>query len=177
MQRVLLVEDDPNWAQIERIALSGLGYHVEARENAVSAIKFLDGNTIDAIVCDLHMGGGVNNGDHLLSHIIKRNTNAHYILVSGTISPEAKTELSQRIPFVHAMSKDDFATGVLLRENLDCILNGPKPDYTGRETHIQYLVDFKNRAPPADIRVYADRIKGRLFRILNENKGVLVSIA
>tara|TARA_Y100000310_G_scaffold104351_1_gene102696 strand:+ start:9916 stop:11670 length:1755 start_codon:yes stop_codon:yes gene_type:complete len=54
--KVLLAEDDPNWAGIAINALEGLGYEVVHTTNAVDAkyeLMFDDG--IDVVVSDLHM--------------------------------------------------------------------------------------------------------------------------
>ena len=177
--KILLVENDPNWTIIEKSLLDRYGYDVVTRQNAVQAIEFLNeiyrGGTIkdildtadkgiNLVMSDLHMGGDKLNGEFLLEHIIINNLPVKFVLVSGTISPNTKLELAEKIPFIYLLGKDDFyEDSSLIETNLSNIISEPPPNYSNKRIYVTYLRDFKNRQPAPDIRIHADRIKSKVI--------------
>jgi PAS domain S-box-containing protein len=57
---VLLVEDNPDVAQVTMLMLEELGYAVKAVGSAVSALAALDKNDVDLVISDIAMPGGMN---------------------------------------------------------------------------------------------------------------------
>lgn len=166
--RILLVENDSNWTDIEKSVLGSLGYEVVTKRDSTEAIKYLNlDKDIDLIISDLHMGGPDKNGDFLLEHIIQNNLPIRFALASGTIAPKDKEELRENIPFMYTLAKDDFLKSNLLKENIEYILKQNPSDYHNKQGHLRFLNDFKNRLAPPGIRVHADRIKGRTLNVAN----------
>ncbi|MFH0876182.1 MAG: response regulator [archaeon] len=164
LEKILLVENDACWQQIEKACLEKIGYQVEIADTALRAIELLQSNQYDLVISDLHMGGSELNGDALLSYIIQNHVSTRFALASGTITPEDKKTLTETIPFIHTLHKDGFTKreNKILKANIAYIIRQDVPDYSDKQEYVHFLTDFKLRAPPADIRVTADRIKGKL---------------
>ncbi len=54
-QRILVVDDEPDVAELVVAVLQGEGYEVEAVHSGRAALERLAQTTYDLIVCDLHM--------------------------------------------------------------------------------------------------------------------------
>jgi len=180
MAKILLVEDDDNWLQIEERYLRRLGYDVVLAKNSEEAISALDRDAgIDLVLSDLHMHG--LNGDLILEDIILKNRRVRFGLVSGTIMEKDKADLATHIPFMQVYEKDDFVgreeLKELLAENIAASLEEGIIDYSGKTRHAKFLTEFKLRPPPPRIRVETGRIKGRVFSMLERHGAELGNFA
>ncbi|NTV23493.1 MAG: response regulator [Nanoarchaeota archaeon] len=169
MTSVLIVEDVPSWIETETDFLKSLDYDVSSCFNATEALKILKEKQFDLVISDLHMGGPEANGDYLLEQIIENNIPIRFALASGTMTPMDKDTFRENIPFIGYLSKDDFhdRTG-LNKDNIAYILLQGIPDYSklpNRNRYVDWLKQFKERPAPDGIRIYADRVKGRILRL------------
>jgi two-component system sensor histidine kinase/response regulator len=82
--RILVVEDDTTLAAMYRNALRLAGFDVDAAENGVTALWYIDQAPPDAIVLDLHLPG--IRGEVILSEIAARPDLYHIpvIVVTGS---------------------------------------------------------------------------------------------
>jgi CheY-like chemotaxis protein len=83
-RRILLVEDNPEVAEITAEMLRGLGNRVETVSRAKAALDWLaaDGTFVDIVVSDIVMPGGMN-GLQLAREIRRHHPALPVVLVSG----------------------------------------------------------------------------------------------
>ena len=79
---VLVVEDDALIRMLLSDALTDAGYCVLEAENALKAIAVLSRHTIDALVTDIDMPGGLNGLD-LARMVRSHQSNVAVLVVSG----------------------------------------------------------------------------------------------
>ena len=77
--RVLIVEDDANFARIVQLALKPEGYAVDVAGDAESAMSRLTGNAFDVVVTDLKLPGA--SGVELLEWIMQNLSPAPTVFV------------------------------------------------------------------------------------------------
>ncbi len=164
---LLLAEDDPNWMSLGAKAFRALGYGVEEAADGKKAISALSSGRYShrAVVSDLHMGG--NNGEIILDYLLKQQLNIPFIISSGTLADDAKRILTEGVPSVRRIGKEDFLNPESLRIKLEDILkspvhNHPSPDYLSA---LKKAEDSITAIP--EILVEANRIKGRVFSLIN----------
>jgi DNA-binding response OmpR family regulator len=82
--RILVVEDDTTLAAMYRNALRLAGFEVDAAENGITALWYIDQAPPDVIVLDLHLPGV--RGEVVLSEIASRADLCHIpvIVVTGS---------------------------------------------------------------------------------------------
>lgn len=86
MQRILVIDDEPNIRFILEVALTEEGYEITAKESARNGLDFLsDGHRIDLIIVDLFMPG--LSGKHFISLLRKdaRFAKIPVILLTGSL--------------------------------------------------------------------------------------------
>ena len=92
MPRVLVVDDDPDFADIARMILQAKGYEVEAAANGDVALKAIHENPPDVVLLDVMMKG-VLDGVHVARKISEDAAlrRVRVIMVSSiTGSPQAE---------------------------------------------------------------------------------------
>jgi CheY-like chemotaxis protein len=87
--RVLLVEDNPDVAEVSCELLSQLGYEVHAASDPARALDILAGNQIDLVVSDIVMAGPMD-GLGLARAIRERDPDLPIILVTGYADSAAR---------------------------------------------------------------------------------------
>jgi PAS domain S-box-containing protein len=87
--KVLLVEDNPEVAEVTRGMLKRLGYAVHTANDAPTALKLLDLHAFDLLVSDIVMAGPVD-GLGLARMIRKRDPDLAIILVTGYADSAAR---------------------------------------------------------------------------------------
>lgn len=80
--RVLLVEDNPEVAEVTASLLEQLGYKVEARGNAAAGLAALDSGSFDLVVSDIVMAGEID-GLGLARVVRQRYPRLPIVLVTG----------------------------------------------------------------------------------------------
>ncbi|MBU3144527.1 ATP-binding protein [Clostridium sp. CF012] len=85
--KVLVMDDDKNIREINRLMLMELGYAVEMAKNGEEAIKayknsIMQNSTFDAVIIDLTIRGGMG-GKETIAALLELDTNVNAILVSG----------------------------------------------------------------------------------------------
>ena len=85
--KVLVMDDDKNIREINRLMLMELGYVVEMAKNGEEAIKayknsIMQNNTFDAVIIDLTIRGGMG-GKETIVKLLELDTNVNAIVVSG----------------------------------------------------------------------------------------------
>ncbi|MBI4388306.1 MAG: response regulator [Candidatus Omnitrophica bacterium] len=76
MRKVLLIDDDQDYASLIRMRLEEKGYHIEYQSNPVDAIKHLEKNfDFDVIILDVQMPerNGLSTLAHLRGHFKMKN--------------------------------------------------------------------------------------------------------
>ncbi len=82
-ETVLVVEDDPNVRKMARRMLEAINYNILVAENAVAAQKLLSNdNSIDLVLCDVVLTGGVN-GPEFVKEAIAGGANFAVVFMSG----------------------------------------------------------------------------------------------
>lgn len=164
---LLLAEDDPNWMSLGAKAFRALGYGVEEVADGKEAISALSSGRYShlAVVSDLHMSG--YNGDMILKDLLEQQAKIPFVISSGTLCDYAKKILTEGVPSVRLIGKEDFLNPESLRGKLEDILsspihNHPSPAYLSALTKAKDSID----AIP-EILVEANRIKGRVFSLID----------
>lgn len=85
--KVLVMDDNKNIREINKLMLMELGYQVELVKNGEEAIKayknsFIQNNTFDAVMIDLTIRGGMG-GKETIEKLLELDTNVNAIVVSG----------------------------------------------------------------------------------------------
>jgi CheY-like chemotaxis protein len=82
--RLLVLDDDGAILALLRSYFGGLGWSVEVCAEAPQALRIIDTGTYDAVICDLHLGGG-NGGEGLeiVSRARQRWPRAGVVLFTG----------------------------------------------------------------------------------------------
>jgi len=85
--KILVMEDDKNIREINRLMLMELGYEVEMAKNGEEALKFyknsiLREDTFDVVLMDLTIRGGMG-GEETILKLLELDENANAIVVSG----------------------------------------------------------------------------------------------
>jgi DNA-binding NtrC family response regulator len=88
-QRILIVDDEPEVLEICSRVLSRSGYFVHAAEDAARARQYLDKETYDLVILDIHMPD--EDGISLLKHVHALHPALPAILITGY--PEVGTVL------------------------------------------------------------------------------------
>lgn len=91
LQRILVVEDDPDIRRLNTEVLADSGYQVDAAEDGVAAWQALNTSSYDLLITDHHMP--VVTGLELIKKLRAKDKMMPVILVSGSLPPE---ELEQR---------------------------------------------------------------------------------
>jgi DNA-binding response OmpR family regulator len=79
--RVLVIEDNPDLRDYLRLALESQDYNVLTAQNGKEALRFLDGQGVDAVVTDLFMPE--MDGIETISALRKRFPGIRVIAMSG----------------------------------------------------------------------------------------------
>ena len=82
---VMVVEDDPRVRELATAQLAKLNYRSVDFETAMEAIEYLESNTVDAIVTDVVLPGGMN-GPQLARKIALEHPEVKIILMSGYVA-------------------------------------------------------------------------------------------
>ena len=169
MAKVLLAENDANWSGLEIMALEQAGHSVASVASAKGAIDYLTGNFPDIVITDLHMGG--DNGDDILEYILLNRTQMPLVIASGTLSDTAKMIIAQGIPSMFLFSKEDFLNPHYISQKIRHILENPFPHLPS-----QFYLDIVRKAKAEidsipDISVEVDKIKGKIFALINHYRG------
>ncbi|MBZ9625951.1 response regulator [Clostridium sp. FP2] len=85
--KVLVMDDDKNIREINRLMLMELGYGVEVAKNGEEALKayknsIIQNNIFDAVILDLTIRGGMG-GKETIVKLLELDTNVNAIVVSG----------------------------------------------------------------------------------------------
>lgn len=88
-QRILIVDDEPEVLEICSRVLSRSGYFVQAAEDAAQARQYLDKETYDLVILDIHMPD--EDGISLLKYVHTLHPALPAILITGY--PEVGTVL------------------------------------------------------------------------------------
>jgi CheY-like chemotaxis protein len=102
--RVLLVEDDPDFRAVLALALELQGYHVRQVECGKQALEFLSSEIPDIIISDLEMKG--IDGRALCQHA-RRNSllsNIPFVILSAFVDPDGPAKLAD-LPADFCLSK------------------------------------------------------------------------
>lgn len=88
--KCLIVEDDPDDAELSSIALKSTGAEVQVARSGEEAIKLLEesGSDLDIVFLDLRLSGSSIQGFHVLRHIRTEFPKLHVVIVSGFIGDE-----------------------------------------------------------------------------------------
>lgn len=87
--RCLIVEDDPDDAELSTIALQSTGAEVRVAKSGEEAIYLLgEGDGFDIVFLDLRLSGSTVQGLHVLQHIRTEFPKLHVVIVSGFIDDE-----------------------------------------------------------------------------------------
>ncbi|HYL87299.1 MAG TPA: response regulator [Burkholderiales bacterium] len=102
--RVLVIEDNPDLRDYLRLALESQDYNVLTAQNGKEALRFLDGQGVDAVVTDLFMPE--MDGIETISALRKRFPGIRVIAMSGrpgvdylTVARELGVARTLRKPF------------------------------------------------------------------------------
>jgi two-component system CheB/CheR fusion protein len=119
-ESVLVVEDNAALRRIVVRQLEELGYRVLAAENAVSGLRLLEQQSIDLLLTDIVMPGGIN-GRELAQRARKRWPEIKVVFTSGFSGARLIGEAGPLFPRVPLLSKpyrkEDLASAA--REALD----------------------------------------------------------
>jgi len=82
--RLLVLDDDDSILALLRCYFGGLGWSVEVCAEAPRALRMIDSDFYDAVICDLHLGEG-NGGEGLevVSRARRRWPRAGVVLFTG----------------------------------------------------------------------------------------------
>jgi CheY-like chemotaxis protein len=80
-QRILMVEDEPDWRLIAGNYLEEFGYQVVTARNGPEALLEIDRARVDAVLLDLNLGG--EDGSALISVLKTSHPNLPVILYTG----------------------------------------------------------------------------------------------
>lgn len=165
-QTVLLVENDDNWAGLERKVLENLDVIVERAVDSEHAIRYMSSDELpDLIVCDLHMPG--SNGDVLLRYLVENNVEVPFVIASGTLCNEGKMALVEAIPGLVLFSKEDFLDTNIIRAKLPDVMQNPvhqRPSAYYLSVLEKVKADFSS---VPDALIEASRIKGRVMQFID----------
>lgn len=166
----LVVDDDPNWRDLEKKALlsTGLFDEIYTASDSWGAISKLFMDDPDMVFCDLHMGG--HDGDELLEDIIEQNREIPFIVTSGTMANRAKVSIAEGIPSAAFMSKEAFLDPESIRPIIEEIYLTPEK-HKHSPAYLDALKEAKGHIRNIDdAMVEANRIKGRVFALMNHYK-------
>jgi CheY-like chemotaxis protein len=85
--KILVMDDDKNIREINRLMLMEIGYEVELAKNGEEAIKayrdsIIQNNIFDAVIIDLTIRGGMG-GKETIAELLEIDKNVNAIVVSG----------------------------------------------------------------------------------------------
>ena len=87
IQKILIVDDDPIVLKSLKELLLVRGFNTETAIGGQEAICQLNQNTYDLVLLDLHMP--YVSGHDVMAHIIDKNIDTSFIVISGETSFEA----------------------------------------------------------------------------------------
>lgn len=79
--RVLIVDDEPAACKLLALVLSEADFECKTALNGVAALRLLENDSRDAIVCDLNMPG--MNGMELLAEVQRRSPHVAFLVATG----------------------------------------------------------------------------------------------
>lgn len=179
MAKILLAENDSNWSALERKVLEEVGHSVIHITNASAAIDYLITNKTpdliinapDLIITDLHMNG--DNGHKILEYILENYLNTPLVIASGTLSDRAKKIIGEGILSMFQFSKEDFLDPPYVAQKIKQILENPFPHYPS-QAYLDNILKAKGVIDLIpDIDIQTDRIKGRVFALIEHYKNRL----
>lgn len=91
MQQILIIENDPNWADMLDEVSTSLGYSTCQVNSARDAINILTTTNISLIIADILLPSV--KGHLLLRQLRKNNVKIPVIVVAGYITPEVAESL------------------------------------------------------------------------------------
>jgi DNA-binding NtrC family response regulator len=91
MHKILLVDDDKNILELNRLILEAEGYFVDDSDNAETALKYVSSGSYDVVVLDYFMPD--MNGDELVEKIMGVDECVKFVLVTGYSHFKASLEL------------------------------------------------------------------------------------
>jgi two-component system, response regulator RegA len=91
---ILVVDDEPNFLNLMRLALGKRGFAVNTASTAPEALKLLDRELFDFALVDLRLGAA--SGIDLLGAIKQRQPRIRAIMVTGYPTDESRREAQSR---------------------------------------------------------------------------------
>jgi len=88
--KILVVDDELSMRELLEYLLSKEGYHVVVAENGVSAVKKIEQNDFDLLLCDIKLGD--ITGLDVLRAAKKKNTSTIVIMISAFATTETAVE-------------------------------------------------------------------------------------
>ncbi len=157
-RRILLVEDQPESAEMFRAGIESLGadFEVTAVSSAEAALKALAKGSFDLLMADVLLPG--ISGMELMARFRRKNPDTKVILVSGVPDPELRRQIAR------SGAEAFFFKPVELSDLLDCIerLFGLAKSFLPSELSI--LQDEETK-PSKSAKVIADQLSELRFNL------------
>ncbi|HNY64346.1 MAG TPA: response regulator [Deltaproteobacteria bacterium] len=87
-KKILIVDDSDELTHVISDFLSMFGYHVHTARDGVDALKFMESETMDVVISDIHMPR--MDGYTLMTEIKTRYPETPIVLITGFSVSEAK---------------------------------------------------------------------------------------
>lgn len=113
MNRILLVDDNPELLTSMRAVLSAEGYEVQTAENGKKALATLEHNEVDLVITDIIMPD--HEGIETIGALRKKDDRIPIIAMSGggQITAEQHLNLAIKMGAIHALRKPFSADELL----------------------------------------------------------------
>ena len=92
-QRILIVENSPEYRQMLQEIVQALGFEVEAVDRALEAWRVMERDPVALLLLDIKMPGV--RGDDFLRFIRKKGRRTPVIVISGYLTPQVMENLLQ----------------------------------------------------------------------------------
>ena len=97
MERLLIIDDDPNHLEVMVTVLKGKDYDVTTATNGKSGIKALENDTYDLVLTDLIMPDV--SGMDVLNHVVKQSSKSKCIILTGHATIKSSVEAIKKGAF------------------------------------------------------------------------------
>lgn len=88
MKKILVIDDEPDVAELLHIYLSSLGYNIEVFQSCEGSLESIEGGNCWAVFCDYMMPG--ITGDKLYKKIKEKNEELakRFVIITGAVMDE-----------------------------------------------------------------------------------------
>jgi len=111
-KKILLLEDDPRIALVEKMVLKKAGYEVLHANNAKTAIELASENDIDLLISDLMMPDW--DGRMAIKALLQGKPGVKVIVVSAVSDPKVMDEMRNNLDNIDGWFEKPFETSALV---------------------------------------------------------------